>query len=211
VRQRRYFDPNFGGAVVSGARNVLLSASELTAHAFFDQARNYSPVVNTLRAQPLDRVGIEWRGDYDPLRGRFTNTSVTADARFTSVWVNLGHNKVSCVPLVWVDPSQRDTFCSSAPSGELLAPASNQMRGTVGWGGENRRGWNVAMSGIYNYSTGILGYANTQVTYNTSCCAFSGQFRRFNIGTRNESQYRLALVIANIGSFGTLKRQDRIF
>ncbi len=211
VRQRRFFDPTFGGAVASGRRNVLASSAELTAYAFIDQARNYSPVVNTLRAQPLERFGFEWRGDYDPLRGRFTNSSVTADARFTDAWVTFGHNKVSCVPLVSLDPSQRETFCASAPSGQLLAPASNQLRGTIGWGGESRRGWNMGMNAVYDYSSGILQYANTQLTYNTSCCAFSGQFRRFNFGTRNENQYRIALVIANIGSFGTLKRQDRLF
>jgi len=54
-------------------------------------------------------------------------------------------------------------------------------------------------------------FANTQITYNTECCAFSGQYRRFNFGTRNENQYRFALVVANIGSFGTLRRQERLF
>ena len=62
------------------------------------------------------------------------------------------------------------------------------------------------------YSIGVLQYMNTQVTYNTECCAFSGQYRRFNFGARRgENQFRLALVIANIGSFGTLKRQERLF
>ncbi len=212
VRQRRFFDPDFGGALVRGQRNVFLSSTELTAYAFLDQARRYSPVVNSLRAQPLDRLGLEWRGDYDPLRGRFTNSSVTVDTRSETYFLSLGHTKISCVPLVGLDPAQRDTFCADAPSGQLLAPASNQLRATVGLGNENRRGWNAGVYVAYDYATSILQYVNTQITYNTSCCAFSGQYRRFNFGTRSgENQFRVAMVIANIGSFGTLKRQERLF
>ena len=43
------------------------------------------------------------------------------------------------------------------------------------------------------------------------CCGLSVQYRRFSFGTRNENQFRVAFAIANIGSFGTLKRQERIF
>lgn len=212
VRQRRFFDPTFGGALAPGQRNVFLSSTELTAYAFLDQVRNYSPVVNSLRAQPLERLGLEWRGDFDPLRGRFTNSSLTVDTRSQNYFLSLGHTKVSCVPLVELGAQDRDTFCASAPSGQLLAPASNQLRATVGLGNENRRGWNSGVYVAYDYSTSILQYINTQLTYNTSCCAFSGQYRRFNFGTRSgENQFRVALVIANIGSFGTLKRQERLF
>jgi LPS-assembly protein len=54
-------------------------------------------------------------------------------------------------------------------------------------------------------------YSQTQVTYNTDCCGFSVQYRRFNLGVRDESQFRVSFAVANIGTFGTLKRQERIF
>jgi LPS-assembly protein len=212
IRQRRFLDPEFGGAIVNGQRNVFLSSTELTAYAFLDQARHYSPIVNVLRSQPLPRLGVEWRGDYDPLRGRLTNSSVTADTRSERYFFSLGHTTISCVPLVAVDPSERDQFCASAPSGQVLSPASNQLRATVGLGNERRRGWNAGVYVAYDHTTDVLQYINTQLTYNTSCCAFSGQYRRFNFGTRTgENQFRVAMVIANIGSFGTLKRQERLF
>jgi LPS-assembly protein len=116
------------------------------------------------------------------------------------------------VPLSDVEAFEREEFCRSAPSGQVLSPPSNQFRGTLGLGNENRRGWNAGVYGVYDYSVGVLQYINTQITYNTECCAFSGQYRRFNFGARSgENQFRLALVIANIGSFGTLKRQERLF
>jgi len=211
LRQKRFFEPDFGGAVVSGQRNVFETSADLSAYAFINEARRYSPIVNILRAQPLPAFGLEWRSDYDPLRSKFTNSSVSADARLSGYFFSFGHSRVSCIPLVPVDPSELSSFCLSPPASEVLSPPSNQIRGTVGLGDENRRGWNAAFYAVYDYSTGILQYANTQITYNTSCCAFSGQYRRFNFGSRNENQFRLAMVIANIGSFGTLKRQERLF
>jgi LPS-assembly protein len=212
VRQKRFFDPDFGGAVRTGQRNVVASAAELTGFAFLDRPRSTSPVVSSLRAQPYGAFGWEWRADYDPLRGRFTNSSLTVDARTANTFLSFGHTKVSCVPLSDVEAIQRESFCRSAPSGQVLSPPSNQLRGTLGLGNENRRGWNAGVYGVYDYSIGVLQYFNTQLTYNTECCAFSGQYRRFNFGARSgENQFRLALVIANIGSFGTLKRQERLF
>ena len=52
-------------------------------------------------------------------------------------------------------------------------------------------------------------YSTAQVTYNTDCCGISVQYGRF--GFRSEQVFRIAFSIANIGSFGTLKRQDRLF
>ena len=102
--------------------------------------------------------------------------------------------------------------CQGTPqAGTVLSPPSNQIRGMVGIGQENRRGWNMGSMFIYDYRIGVMQFANTQVTYNTSCCAYSVQYRRFSFGTRNENQFRAAFVIANIGSFGTLRRQERLF
>jgi LPS-assembly protein len=38
------------------------------------------------------------------------------------------------------------------------------------------------------------------------------EYRRFALGTvRNENQFRFALTFANIGTFGNLKRQEKMF
>jgi LPS-assembly protein len=80
-----------------------------------------------------------------------------------------------------------------------------------GFGQENRRGWSAGLTTLYDYREGIMQFAQTQVTYNTDCCGWSMQFRRFGLGNRNENQFRVAFSVANIGSFGTLKRQERMF
>ncbi len=191
VSQSRYFDPTFGGAVAAGKRNVLLSTELLTGYTFLDQPRNYSPIVSVLRGQPDGRFGFEWRTDYDPLRSHIVNSTFSADSRFSQFFISAGHTQIR--------------------SSNVLQPQANQFRGLVGIGQENKRGWNTAFSAIYDYRRGTMQYATTQVTYNTDCCGFSVQYRRFGFGTRNENQFRIAFAIANIGSFGTLKRQERIF
>jgi LPS-assembly protein len=92
----------------------------------------------------------------------------------------------------------------------LNAPV-DQFHFRAGFGDPNHRGWNAGVDGIYDYRQGFLQYATVQVTYNTDCCGLSVQWRRFNFGLRDESVFRVAFSIANLGSFGNLRRQDRIF
>jgi LPS-assembly protein len=191
VWQRRYFDPTFGGAVVPGQRNVVLSTVELTPYTFLDQARNYSPVISVLRTTPVNGVGVEWRTDYDPLRGQIVNSSFSADARFGDYFLSAGHTQVRSVP--------------------QLSPNANQFRGALGFGNPNHRGWNAAFTSVYDFRIGTMQFATTQVTYNTDCCGISVQYRRFNFGSRFENQFRIAFAVANIGTFGTLKKQERMF
>ncbi|MFN3323823.1 MAG: LPS-assembly protein LptD [Bryobacteraceae bacterium] len=214
VFQRRFFDPDFGGAVLPGHRNVIHSSISLSGYAFLDRPRHYSPIASIFRANPFRRVGIEWRTDYDPMRGKVVNSGLTADARFTNYFVSVGHNQVHCVALPPPGGYRPDepTRCQAWwGQGSILSPNANQFRGLLGIGQENRRGWNAAFMAIYDYQLGMMNFANTQVSYNTDCCSYSVQYRRFAIGSRNENQFRFAFSIANIGSFGTLRVQERLF
>jgi LPS-assembly protein len=64
---------------------------------------------------------------------------------------------------------------------------------------------------VYDFRTSTLPYSVMQVTYNTDCCGVSFQYRRLGFGTRNDNQYYVSFSVANIGSFGTLRKQERIF
>ena len=189
VRYDRYFDPTFGGAVITGQRNVLESEIELTGFAFLAGPRNYSPIVSVIRVQ--SRVGIEWRTDYDPLYHRLTNSSVSVDGRVKKYFWNLGHTEVHTDP--------------------VLMPSANQIHMAVGYGNPNAKGWNAGFQIYYDYHQDQLLFWDAQVTKNTDCCGFSIQYRRFNLGTRDDQQFQFAFAVSNIGTFGSLKRQDRMF
>jgi LPS-assembly protein len=207
--QQRYFDPSFGGAVVPGQRNVVLSSVELTPYAFLNGPRNYSPIVSVFRGSPKPGIGFEWRTDFDPLLNRFVNSGFTTDLRKGNYFISAGHNSVSCLPLLPSDAAQCQV--TNPDTARLLSPKASQFRGRVGFGDPNHRGWNTAFDAVYDYRQGIMQFATAQVTYNTDCCGFSVQYRRFNFGVRNENQFRVAFSVANIGSFGTLKKQERLF
>jgi LPS-assembly protein len=186
---KRYFDPTFGGALAPGQRNVVESSTLLTGYAFLNGRRNQSPVVSLLRVQ--SRVGLEWRADFDPVRRAFVNSSFSVDARFGQVFLMGTHSHLRTDP--------------------VLAPKANQLRLQAQYGGDNRRGWNYGFSTGYDYLQRSFQYMQAQTTFNTDCCGFSVQYRRFNFNVLSDNQFRAAFAIANIGSFGTLRRQERIF
>jgi LPS-assembly protein len=191
VFQKRFFNPTFGGAVVAGQRNVTLASLDLTGFSFLDGPRNYSPIVSILRIVPINGVGIRWEGDYDPLLHRFTNSMFSADLRHKRYFISAGSNQVKPDPVV------------SGPA--------NQLSAQLGYGDPNRKGWNVAMSTVYDFRLGLQEFAVVQVTYNTDCCGLSVEYRRTNFGVRDDTAYRIAFSIANIGTFGNLKKQERLF
>jgi LPS-assembly protein len=191
VFEKRFFDPTFGGAVVAGQRNVTLASLDLTGFSFLDGPRNYSPIVNIMRIVPITGVSIRWEGDYDPLLHRFTNSMFSADLRHKKYFLSAGSTQVKPNPVV------------SGPANQLFAQ--------LGYGDPNHKGWNGAVSTVYDLRLGIQEFAVGQVTYNTDCCGFSVEYRRTNFGVRDDTTYRLAFTIANIGTFGNLKKQERLF
>ena len=190
LAQSRYFDPTFGGAVIPAQRNVIQSTEDLDGFDFLDGPRNYSPIVSVLRFQHV--VGFEWRVDYDPLLGRISNSSFNGNIRLSKYFFSLGHTEVRENPVV------------TAPN--------NQINVLVAVGNQNRKGWNAAVNVFYDLDRDILDFATTEITYNTDCCGISVEYRRYNFGgVRDDTQYRLSFSIANIGSFGNMRKQERIY
>ena len=94
----------------------------------------------------------------------------------------------------------------------ILQPFSNQIRTLIGYGSETRKGFNVAAGVSYDIQNNALQNQVVQVSYNGSCCGIAVEYRRIALGqVRTENQFRVAFIIANIGNFGNLRRQDKIF
>jgi LPS-assembly protein len=130
------------------------------------------------------------------------NSSLSANGRFSrNYFASIGHSQVRSVPV----ESNGETLSG-------LTPKANQLSGTFGFGQENRRGWSAGFMMLYDYTRDQMLFNQTQVTYNTDCCGWSVQYRRLNFGVRSgDNVYLFAFSVANIGSFGTLKRQERMF
>jgi LPS-assembly protein len=190
VAQSRYFNPSFGGAVIAGQYNVVEDSEELDGFTFLNGPRNYSPIVSAIRFQHV--VGFEWRVDYDPLLGHITNTTFNGSVRLANKYLfSVGHSDINNFPDV--------------------VPPSNQINVLVAVGNQNRKGWNAAVNAFYDLHLHVLEFGTTEVSYNTDCCGISAEYRRYNFGIRDDTQYRLSFTIANIGSFGNMRKQERIY
>jgi LPS-assembly protein len=142
-----------------------------------------------MRISPIGGIGVQWQTDYDPLYRKLVASTLGLDYRKNRYHVFAGDNVVH----------------------NALQPYANQFRVRVDYGDANRRGVNAGFEAVYDYTKQVIQYSTGQVTYNTDCCGISVQYRRYNIGIRDESQLRIAFSIANVGSFGTLRKQDRMF
>ena len=207
--QQFYFDPTFGGAVVPGQRNVVLSSVGLTPFAFLNGPRHYSPLVSAISVSPKPGWRLEWRADYDPLVKKIVDSGLSADFRKGNFFFSPGYNLVTCRPLTPADAVQCQL--PNPDTTRLLSPQGNQIHGRVGWGDANHRGWNAGFDTVYDYRVGTIQYGIFQVTYNTDCCGWSAQYRVINIGIRNETQWGFAFTVANFGSAGNLRKQQRLF
>lgn len=193
VVQKYFFDTTFGGAIVPGQRNAFRALDSITAFSFADGARRWSPVVTDLKVTPGGRYDAQFRMDYDPQRGKVTALGSLLKLKpYRAAFLTLAH--------------------FAAESTDVLQPRSNQIRALVGWGELNRRGLNGSFGFSYDVRQGFLQNQLVQVSYNGSCCGIAFEYRRLALGpVRSENQFRIALLIANVGTFGNLRRQEKLF
>jgi len=211
IRHKRFFDPDFGGAVIAGRRNVVASSLDFSTFSFLNQPRHYSPISSTFRISPATRYGIQWRSDFDPFYNQFLNSILAVDARVSEFLFVVGQNRVRSTPLIVDSENSDETLSRDIPSSQLLSPPANQLITTAAWRDSLKRGWSGAFNNWYDFRTSSVVTSTGQVTFNSDCCGFSVQYRRFAFGTRSENQFRFSLTIANIGAFGTLRKQERLF
>ena len=190
LMQKRYFDPTFGGAVVANQPNIFAATADLTAYAFVLGPRTYSPIVSLVRASPAPGLGINWQTDYDPKSHSIVDSSFGIDYNWKLYHVSVADNEVHANP--------------------ILMPYANQYTLHLGFGDPQHRGWNGGIQGVYDYRQNQLLQYTTQVTYNTNCCGFSVQYLRINVGVPHGA-WEFALALANIGTFGSLKKNERWF
>ena len=193
IVQKHYFDPTFGGAIVDGGRNVLQPLNSITPFAFATGPRNSSPIVSDLKITPGGKYDAEQIIEYDPQLNKIVAEGTLVKVKpYSEFFATVAHFHIQDDP--------------------VLQPLSNQVRALVGYGSFNRKGFNFTGGVSYDIQNSALQNQIAQVTYNGNCCGLSFEYRRIVLGqVRTENQFRIAFTIANIGTFGNLRRQERIF
>jgi LPS-assembly protein len=208
IVQKHYFDPTFGGAIVNGQRNVFQALDSISPFAFAFGPRNWSPIVSEFKITPGGSYDLEQILQYDPQIQRLvTIGSLVKMKPYREIFFTLAHFRLDD------NPSLSDLPAQPPPQLPLFQqPLSNQLRALAGYGNENRKGFNFAGGVGYDFTNKTLQSQIVQATYNGSCCGLSVEYRRINLGqVRTENQFRVAFIIANIGTFGNLRHREKIF
>jgi LPS-assembly protein len=195
VAQKYFLDPTFGGAVVPGQRNVFTTTVDLTGIAFITEPRHLSPIVSRLRVETSSHTDAEWDLDYDFQQGRASASTLLANYHLGPVTVGGG-----------------DAILQIPAPGRDVTPRFNQFRVALGYGQLNKRGFTAATSFGFDAETKELQFATAQTTYNWDCCGLTLEYRRYSIAdVREESLYSFTFTLANIGSFGNLRKPERLY
>jgi LPS-assembly protein len=224
VKMKYFADPTFGGAVPesagpNGTRTVLTTTASFTGIAFVTDPRRFSPVVSRLRVRTSSNSDLEWQLDYDTKKGRINSSTFYTGFHFGDFFVGASHAYLQVQGEVVPDPANPGTNLKPCIPHVLNQPPCvpllfDQIRAQLGYGSPTKRGWSAAANIGVDREFNLLQYSAAQTSYNWDCCGISFEYRRFSLGpsvNRNENQYRFAFTLANIGSFGNLKRQERLF
>jgi LPS-assembly protein len=213
VAQKYFIDQKFGGALVPGQRNVFTTTEDLTGIAFLTQPRYLSPVVSRLRVASSGRTDTEWDMDYDFQLGRINATTLLVNYNLGNFTIG-GGDAFLQIPQPPPGPlTQTIGTCTPATSTTTQPTCQfQQFRVALGYGGLARRGFSAATNFGIDSETGKLQFASAQTSYNWDCCGLTVEYRRYAIANvRNENLFRFTFTLANIGSFGNLRRQERLY
>jgi LPS-assembly protein len=190
VAQQYFFDPTFGGAIRPGIRNQFAPLVRLTGFAFADGTRRFSPIVSNMRLSTSPNTSTDLQIDYDSERHRFESAGISGGLNRGQAFGNVAYF------------FRRNT---------AIQFPSNQLRGNFGYGNELKRGLSLALSAAYDVQRSVFQESVTQVGYNWECYGVNLEWMQRDLGARNESRIRFAFSLKNIGTFGNIRRQDRIF
>ena len=111
-----------------------------------------------------------------------------------------------------VQPGLGQGKCGPVSGSAQVTCKFQQFRLALGYGSLTKRGLSAAASAGFDSETKKLQFATAQTSYNWDCCGITLEYRRYAIANvRNENLFRFTFSLANIGSFGNLRRQERLY
>jgi len=185
---------------VNGVRNAFTTTDEFTGIAFLTSPRRFTPIVSRILVHPSNQTEFGWQLDYDTVESRINASTVFANYRLGNFFLGGTHTYFLAPGEIFVT--------NTIPGPDRF----NQFRVMLGFGNLAKRGINAAANIGFDANLHFLQYSAFQTSYNWDCCGVSFEYRRYALGSvRNENQFRFSFTLANIGAFGNLKRQERIY
>ena len=183
----------------SGRRNVLTTTADFSGIAFLTEPQHLSPLISRLRVPTSSQADAEWDLDYDFKKHRINASTAFVNYHFGAY--TIGGGDAFCRRF------QRSDQHQCRPAGRSTSFAFSLGMGIPpNAASAERPTWASTPTWAFCSMPAV------QTAYNWDCCGFSVEYRRFALGSvRNENQFRFNFALANIGSFGNLRRQEKLF
>jgi LPS-assembly protein len=220
VRQKYFFDPTFGGALVPGGRNQFYPINTFSGFSYGGIPRRFSPMniearlrMPTVADSQLYadvRTDLDTFGNVNPgLRDLAVSFGIRHRVRaIRSVEAFQTFYYTRAVTLV---PS---LFRYSDPTGHEPGTLRGSQWSPSFFLGDRSRGWFGGASFFFDFqdrpgkTTSLVSSVAT-VGRSWDCCAVVMQYFTFNVGLRNEHRFVFSFRLNGIGTFGTEKIGQR--
>jgi LPS-assembly protein len=190
LSQKYFLDPTFGGAIIPGRRNVFQPLLDITGFTFADGQRRFSPIVSNMRVATSPSTSEDIELDYDTRDHMFRSAGVIGNANRGQFTGGISY------------------FFTRRSAIEV---PSNELRGSLTFGNRLKPGFSAAVTVSYDVQHSLFQGSVAEVGYNTNCFGLNFEVSQFNSGARVESRFRFAFTLKDVGSFGTMRRQERLF
>jgi LPS-assembly protein len=203
VRQKHFFDPYFGGALVPGKRNQITPITQLTAFTFGGIPRRWSPLNVDATYRPRKTIFVNIRSDIGVQGDGLRDVSATIgyDTRLFKLFQTFYYTRAV------------DLIPSLQQFNNAFGKEAGTLRGSQ-WNpsffiGDRNKGWYGGASLFFDFqnrratqTTPLISSLAT-VGYAYDCCAVTFQAYTFNVGIRRENKYVFSFRLNGIGTFGT--------
>jgi LPS-assembly protein len=206
VRQKYFFDPNFGGALTPGRRNQIEPITALTFYTFGGVPRRFSPINVDATYRPRKKIYVNTRFDLGVQNDGLRDISATIgyDTKMVKVFQTFYYTRaVTLIPSLQQYAEQGSlTKEAGTLRGSQWSPSlfmGNRDKGLFGGASlffdfENSRTLKRGSPLVSSLYT--IGYAG-------NCCAMTLQYYTYDVGVRRENRVVFSFKLNGIGTFGT--------
>ena len=202
LAQKLFFDSHFDGALTPGAVNQFYPLNTLTGFPYGTTDRTYSPLTTVVRFTPQPLYSFDVRGDYDPQFGVFRNFSVTGFLSRPNLYLGstyfVTRKSSDLVEITENSTLDPDVF------------KSNQLQAQIALG-NLQHGLSISSTFSFDVRDERFLSHRSRLNYLWECCGVSVEYQGFNVGIREEQQFRFTVFLKGIGDFGTIRQPENIF
>ncbi len=203
LRGKYFFDPFFGGALITNQRNQFAPINTLSGFVYGGIPRRFSPVNLDARYRPRRDLFVDFRTDLDTNGGGLRSMSTTFGISKSLVQIFQSFYYTRAIGL--------SPDLAQFADNRGLEPGT--VRGSQ-WSpsvflGDRERGFFGGASFFFDFQKrpgrGDSSLISSTMTLGHSwdCCAVATQFSSFNVGLRKENRVVFSFRLNGIGSFGT--------